>query len=175
VQITGRDNYARAGKIIGVDLVANPDKALEPAIAVRILIEGMLRGWFTAKGLTKYIDGIDESDADDLAEYVQARRTVNGQDKATLIANSAIIFERALRTMKAVKIEKRNAEAPLPAEPEQEVEGDDVFIPEGRATAPERSDVRLPPPQAPSTAAPRAVLIGLAVIALGAAGYIYFF
>jgi putative chitinase len=109
VQITGRDNYARAGKIIGVDLVANPDKALEPAIAVRILIEGMLRGWFTAKGLTKYIDGIDESDADDLAEYVQARRTVNGQDKATLIANSAIIFERALRTMKAVKIEKRRS------------------------------------------------------------------
>jgi peptidoglycan L-alanyl-D-glutamate endopeptidase CwlK len=33
IQLTGRDNYSRHGKKIGIDLVANPDRANEPLIA----------------------------------------------------------------------------------------------------------------------------------------------
>jgi predicted chitinase len=33
-QTTGKDNYAYVGKLIGVDLVADPEKILKPAIAV---------------------------------------------------------------------------------------------------------------------------------------------
>lgn len=38
VQITGRANYDSYGKIIGVDLVNNPDLALDPDIAAKILV-----------------------------------------------------------------------------------------------------------------------------------------
>lgn len=37
IQITGKDNYARIGKQIGVDLVNNPDLANDPAIAAKII------------------------------------------------------------------------------------------------------------------------------------------
>lgn len=35
-QLTGRSNYARAGKALGIDLVANPDLASDPEIAAKI-------------------------------------------------------------------------------------------------------------------------------------------
>lgn len=37
VQITWRANYAAAGSALGVDLVGNPELALDPAIAARVL------------------------------------------------------------------------------------------------------------------------------------------
>jgi len=37
LQITGKDNYSRLGKAIGVDLVSNPDLANDPAIAARLV------------------------------------------------------------------------------------------------------------------------------------------
>ena len=37
IQITGKDNYARIGKAIGVDLVNNPDLANQPEIAAKIV------------------------------------------------------------------------------------------------------------------------------------------
>jgi peptidoglycan L-alanyl-D-glutamate endopeptidase CwlK len=37
VQLTGRANYTQHGAAIGVDLVADPDKANEPVIAARLL------------------------------------------------------------------------------------------------------------------------------------------
>lgn len=97
VQITGRANYARVGRKLGIDLIANPDLALDPAISARILVVGTLEGWFTGKGLSDYIDDMDEADDIDLAEFKQARRTVNGQDKASVIAGHALVFEKALR------------------------------------------------------------------------------
>jgi predicted chitinase len=38
VQLTGKANYARYGKLIGVDLVSNPDLAAEPATAAKLAI-----------------------------------------------------------------------------------------------------------------------------------------
>lgn len=97
VQITGRANYARVGRKLGIDLIANPDLALDPAISARILVVGTLEGWFTGKGLSDYIDDVDEADDLDLAEFKQARRTVNGEDKASVIAGHALVFEKALK------------------------------------------------------------------------------
>lgn len=63
-QLTGKDNYARCGRDLGVDLVSNPDLLLEPLYAARSA------GWFwkanslstfadagDIKGMTKKING----------------------------------------------------------------------------------------------------------------------
>jgi predicted chitinase len=97
VQITGRRNYLFVGKKLGLDLVGDPDGAMQLVNAARILVEGTLEGWFTGKSLGAFIDDDDEPDSEELREYVQARRTVNGQDKADLIGAYALHFEEALK------------------------------------------------------------------------------
>lgn len=84
VQLTWLDNYEKAGKKLGVDLVRHPEKALEPDIAARILVRGMVEGWFTGKKLADYTD------------YPNMRRIVNGMDKAGTITGHAEKFETAL-------------------------------------------------------------------------------
>ncbi len=92
VQITGRTNYERAGKFLGIDLLANPDRMLEPDIAVRTMIWGMERGTFTGKSLATFITpGLGTH-----AEFVQARRIINGLDCAEKIAGYAEQFKAAL-------------------------------------------------------------------------------
>lgn len=94
VQITGRANYAKAGKKLGVDLIGNPDAALNPDIAARILVRGCSEGWFTGKKLSDYLGD----------DFRNARRVVNGTDKADLIAGYAIEFGKALATETGPKL-----------------------------------------------------------------------
>lgn len=94
VQLTFEDNYRRMGVLLGVPLADDPDLALDPTISKRILVEGVTRGVsqkgdFTGKALEDYIHG-------DVCDYVGARRTVNGTDKAELIAGYARKAEAAL-------------------------------------------------------------------------------
>lgn len=96
-QLTGRRNFAYWAKRLNIDLIEHPEKALEMDVSVRILVEGSMLGSFTGKSLADYIDGVDESDEEDLLEYIQARRVINGQDKAEVIGKSALVFEKALR------------------------------------------------------------------------------
>lgn len=97
IQLTWEENYKKAGKAIGVDLIANPDAAMDPANSVRIAFEGMEHGWFTGKALDDYLDGKDESDVEDLREFSNARRIINGVDKQVQIGKLALVFENALR------------------------------------------------------------------------------
>jgi len=97
VQITFKANYARLSPYVGVDLVKNPELALEDDVAIKIMIEGMRLGLFTGKSLDTYIDNLDESDAEDYKEYVMARRIINGTDRADRVAKAALVFERALK------------------------------------------------------------------------------
>lgn len=86
VQITGRANYAKAGAALGLDLLGNPDLALHPTVAAQILVRGCSGGWFTGKKLSDYLPG----------DYRNARRVVNGTDRADLIADYARQFENAI-------------------------------------------------------------------------------
>lgn len=53
-QLTGKDNYTRCGKALGVDLVANPDLLLQPEYAARSA------AWFWAtNGCSAFIDQDD--------------------------------------------------------------------------------------------------------------------
>jgi len=91
VQITWEDNYRRLGRAIGLgdNLCANPSLALDLNIAVRILFTGMIDGLFTDHKLVDYI-------TDHKCDYYNARRIVNGLDKAELICSYASKFEKCL-------------------------------------------------------------------------------
>lgn len=94
VQLTHEANYkgkARAAvlKRFGVDIHADRDKVLDPEISAFIQIRGMLEGWFTTKKLSTYINAKS-------VDFKNARRTVNGLDRADDIAKIAIAFREAL-------------------------------------------------------------------------------
>lgn len=89
VQLTWQANYIKAGKALDVDLISKPDRALDPDIAADILVIGCKEGWFTGKKLADYIT-LQRSD------FVNARRIVNGTDKAQSIAKLAEQYDAAL-------------------------------------------------------------------------------
>jgi putative chitinase len=92
VQLTWRNNYAAMGNLIGVNLVANPDLAMNTDIAARILREGMSKGTFTGIKLADCLpDEIGKVD-----QFMRARRIINGNDKALQIAQYALKFQEAL-------------------------------------------------------------------------------
>ena len=90
-QLTHWVNYKFAGEQLGIDLINNPDLALEPKYAAEILVKGSKEGWFTSKKLSDHIN-------DKSKNYYQARRVINSLDKAQLIASYAVVFEKALRS-----------------------------------------------------------------------------
>ena len=90
VQITGRNNYAKAKKLTGVDLISEPNRAKEQELAYQIAIQGMMDGWFTGKKLSNYFIGEN-------ADYLNARRIINGQDQAEKIADIARNYSEILR------------------------------------------------------------------------------
>ncbi|MDQ0456057.1 hypothetical protein [Rhizobium paknamense] len=89
VQLTGRRNYQLFGRLLGLDLLANPDRAMEPEIAGRIMVLGMTGGLFTGKKLSDYFT-VKASD------WTNARRIINGTDCAALIAGYGRRFHAAL-------------------------------------------------------------------------------
>jgi putative chitinase len=93
VQLTWKNNYQRAGEKCGVDLVANPDRAMEPTIAAKIMRDGMVEGWFTGKKLSDYLPNRGRATS---GQYRNARYIINGSDKAERIAGHAKAFEDAL-------------------------------------------------------------------------------
>lgn len=93
VMLTGRALYARAGAKLGIDLVGHPDLAKFPITAARIMREGMAGGWFTGRGFAAYLPGAGPATLD---QFTQARRIINGQDRAADIAGYARSFQTAL-------------------------------------------------------------------------------
>ena len=89
VQLTWEENYRKAGEKIGVNLIARPDLAMEPNNSAKILVLGMKEGWFTGKKLSDFIT-INRSD------FYNARRIVNGLDKAKEIEQIAKKYDKEL-------------------------------------------------------------------------------
>jgi hypothetical protein len=98
-QITGRRNYSYFSNRLDVDLLDNPALALEPEIAYQIMSIGMREGRFTGKKLSDYIN-------DKKTDYKNARRVINGTDKAALIAGYAVAFESILRASETRTIQQ---------------------------------------------------------------------
>lgn len=94
VQLTWKTNYLKAQIETGVPLVDNPDLAMRPDVAGKILEAGMREGWFTGRKLADYLPSAGRATA---APFIAARRVINGSDKAEKIAGHALDFQDALR------------------------------------------------------------------------------
>jgi predicted chitinase len=89
VQLTWETNYAKYAEVLGVDLVKNPDLAMKPQYALFILVHGFKTGTFTGRKITDYIN-VHQID------FVNARRCINGRDRAHDIAQIAEKYLRSL-------------------------------------------------------------------------------
>ena len=90
VQLTWKKNYRKSGEYLKKDLVNNPELALDQKNATKIMIYGMKTEMFTTKKISSYI-------SEDSADYLNARRIINGMDKAASIAGYASKLEECLR------------------------------------------------------------------------------
>lgn len=84
VQITWKKNYEKFG------IAHNPDAALEQHTAYMIAARGMREGLFTGLSIDDFIN-------EDKTDYVNARKVVNGLDKANEIAKNAKNLEAILK------------------------------------------------------------------------------
>jgi hypothetical protein len=90
VQLTWKDNYAKMTRLLkaagfDVNLIAAPDRAMEPKVAAFVMFEGMTRGSFTGGKLGDYFNA-------GKCDWLNARRIINGTDHAAAIAAIAKQF-----------------------------------------------------------------------------------
>ena len=89
VQLTHRRNYENMSGLVGIDLLADPDRAMDGATAVEILFVGMETGAFTGVSLAD-VFGTGRTD------WVGARKIINGRDRAAEIAAYGRAYHAAL-------------------------------------------------------------------------------
>jgi putative chitinase len=107
IQNTWHDNYERGGNLVGEDLVNNPDLAMRPDIAAKLMFAGMTdvemifadfrddqNFSFTGKTLEDYFNDTTE-------DWYNARRIINGTQAAALVAETAQDFNNAIAELVA--------------------------------------------------------------------------
>ena len=155
-QITGRKNYTDWGRRLGLDLLKEPQLAERPEIAAKIIVRGMKLGTFTGKKLADYITASK-------SDFVNARRIINGVDRADLIAHYAEQFDDLLLAANydavAPQVAPPSPVQPVPA-PVQPA------TPPAAPRAPQPAEQRQPQPLPPKTSKAPGV-IAVVVLALG--------
>lgn len=89
VQLTWFENYQSMGKLLQIPLLDNPELALAPQTAARIMIKGMTGGLFTGASLGMYFTNTK-------TDWINARKIINGLDAAEAIAGYAQVFYKGL-------------------------------------------------------------------------------
>lgn len=79
VQLTWDYNYRKYSTLTGLDLVNQPDLVMRPDVSLFVLVDGMKRGVFTGRSLDDYTQ-------EEQLDFVEARRIINGKDRAGDIA-----------------------------------------------------------------------------------------
>ncbi len=85
VQLTWKRNYEAMGRLLGIDLVGQPARALELPVATQILFEGMLRGDSGVGDFTGL--ALDDCFNAGREDWQGARAIINGADHAAEIAD----------------------------------------------------------------------------------------
>lgn len=93
VQLTWKKNYEKLGQLLKVDLVNCPELACDPKVAVQIMYIGMEQGLFTGKCLKDFFNDVD------ICDWYNARKIINGVDKAADIARYAHEFLKSISTI----------------------------------------------------------------------------
>lgn len=99
VQLTWRSNYLKMGRLLGVDLLNQPELMLTAAVSARAAVEGMVRGSFTSKKLADYFKAYQVPDP------INARRIINGVRKGEKLPDKAELIETYYEQfLKALKL-----------------------------------------------------------------------
>lgn len=120
VQLTWEGNYAKATtrlRALGfdVDLEQHPEQAMRPDVAAMILIVGMAEGWFTGSALGHWFSPTVD-------DPVNARRIINGTDKADVVAGYHRQFLAAVKAAMEVGATSELVAARVPPGPDPTVE-----------------------------------------------------
>lgn len=86
IQITGRGHFQRFGDLLGVDLVNNPELAMELGTSAAIAVIGMSCGLFTSKGLGDFFSAT-RNDPRGTRAIVNSDVAANGAKVAALHAS----------------------------------------------------------------------------------------
>ena len=89
VQTTWKENYEKVKEFTGVDVVTKPYLIADLKVAAATAIHFMVNGYYTGKKLSHYFNGKKD-------DPVNARRIINGTDKASQIAEVYKVFLQAL-------------------------------------------------------------------------------
>lgn len=89
VQLTWYENYAKAGQKLDKDFLHNAAGVLELGAATKIMFYGMTEGWFTGAKLERFFNPTTE-------DWKNARKIINGLDKADLIKDYALQYYAAI-------------------------------------------------------------------------------
>lgn len=94
VQLTGRGIYRKVGSDLGLPLEQHPELALRPDVAANVMRRGMDEGLFTGRSFDTFLP---PSGPASQSEFIEARRIINGSDRALLVAGYAVDFQKALQ------------------------------------------------------------------------------
>ena len=108
VQLTHKRNYAAYGLRLAIPLVEDPDLAMEPDVALFVLVHGVTNGSF-GTAMTHFINARR-------TDFVGARGSVNGADRAQHIAQIAQTWLTWLRANQPNRFQ-RGFQAPAPRRP----------------------------------------------------------
>jgi len=104
VQLTGRTNYTGMTPVVRQfypdcpDLTLDPDAVKNPNFAAVIMFYGMFVGSFTGRALKHYIG---DPEREQEVDFYNARKIINGLDRAEAIAGYAVKFNAALESASA--------------------------------------------------------------------------
>jgi len=94
VQLTHKTNYQNAEAKTGIPCTTQPELMLQATPAATVMFGGMIGGWFTGKKLSDYL-------GNGKVDFVNARRIINGLDRADDIAGYANSFLTAVNAASA--------------------------------------------------------------------------
>lgn len=89
VQLTHKANYRKLSDQTGIDLTTDPTAAMSLDAALAVMFVGMRRGSFTTHKLADFFSGATE-------KWKDARRIINGTERAELVASYAIKYYGAI-------------------------------------------------------------------------------
>lgn len=92
VQCTWPENYRKMGRLLNMPLYENPDLMLDPIVSAKALVIGSVEGVYTGRKLSDY------DTPDDMLDAFNARRVINGLDKAEKIKGDYEIFHFAINS-----------------------------------------------------------------------------